>query len=428
MSTSVPLHVTALWNSCAYGVAELHPGSSMNIASEPGVIHFSKSTMCPPLSRLAASPGCMSVHWMVFETDVSPGANSLVTSPGAASSHAHETNPEQSERYGSHCGLLWRLHVGEHDVSPSGCPLALWQYCSITLTHCIAFAMTVERVTVESAADVVPTGSLAGSFSWCSGMPRVLPGFDEHPAEAARATSTGATSARRGIMAIGVLCLSRATHNPVISRDVGAGTRGESLAARRGYARNREMPEIRKLASRCAFLADVYSPRVPMRGACAALLVAVVIAACNGSGGGVVPVVPLGPNAAMLDAYDAVVLASTESVAPTFAEVKEPRDGSPRRFRAWLGWNQEPCPPCTADEQNGTGCAPCPGPKPYVCARPSRVIACDGDDVIARTIEGVDDVPQIQGVYVFEAKWNEDGELVMSSITPIELPDGGASP
>ena len=78
----------------------------MNIASEPGVIHFSKSTMCPPLSRLAASPGCMSVHWMVLESVLPNGAKSLVTSPGAESSHAQDTNPEQSERYGSHWGLL----------------------------------------------------------------------------------------------------------------------------------------------------------------------------------------------------------------------------------------------------------------------------------------------------------------------------------
>jgi len=45
MLTVLPLHVTALWNSCAYGVAELQPGSSMNTASEPGVTQFLKSTM-----------------------------------------------------------------------------------------------------------------------------------------------------------------------------------------------------------------------------------------------------------------------------------------------------------------------------------------------------------------------------------------------
>lgn len=161
-----------------------------------------------------------------------------------------------------------------------------------------------------------------------------------------------------------------------------------------------------------------------LRRACEVVLVGVVIAACNGNGGGVVPIVPTPPTAAVLDAYDATVLASTESVAPTFAEVKEPRDDSPRRFRAWLGWNQERCPPCTADDQ--TTCAPCPGPKPYICARPSRVIACEGDDIIARSVEGVDPMPETAGVYVFEAKWSDGGDLLVTSITPIELPDAGS--
>jgi hypothetical protein len=168
----------------------------------------------------------------------------------------------------------------------------------------------------------------------------------------------------------------------------------------------------------------MYSPRVPPR-APGAVLVAVAIAACNQSGGGVVPIMP-GPDPAMLDAYDAMVLGATESVAPTFAEVKEPRDQSPRRFRAWLGWHQEPCPPCTAVDQ--TACAPCLGPKPYVCARPSRVIACDGDDVIARTVDGIDDMPDSPGVYVFEAEWNEQTrDLVVTKITPIELPREGGT-
>lgn len=186
----------------------------------------------------------------------------------------------------------------------------------------------------------------------------------------------------------------------------------------------REMVTIRKFASRCAFRAGVYSPRVLQRAPIPVVAVVAAVVACNGSGG-VVPIVPLGPDAAMLDAYDATVLASTESVAPTFDEVREPRDESQRRFRAWLGWNQEPCAPCTADEQSDTACAPCPGPKPYVCARPSRVIACNGDEIIARTVEGVESMPESPGVYVFEAKWSEGRDLVVTSITPIELPDGG---
>src|SRR5579884_3182544 len=222
--------------------------------------------------------------------------------------------------------------------------------------------MTVERVTVERGSDVVPVGSLTGSLSCCSGRPAV-PGFDEHPAHTASAARTGATRAMRAVMAIRLLCLSRAARNRMISRDVGAGARGESLAAGRGYAVGREMVAIRKFASRCAFRAGVYSPRVLWRAPAIVLVAVAAIAACNQSGA-VVPVVP-GVNPAMLDAYDASVLASTESVAPTFDEVKEPRDESPRRFRAWLGWNQEPCAPCAADEQSDTACAPCPGPKPY---------------------------------------------------------------
>ncbi len=177
---------------------------------------------------------------------------------------------------------------------------------------------------------------------------------------------------------------------------------------------------LRKCASPCAFPGGVYSSPVPLRASGAAALVALAIAACNQSGG-VTTIVPTGPDPAMLDAYDAMILASTESVAPTFAEVKEPRTESPRRFRAWLGWHQEPCAPCASDDQ--AACAPCPGPKPYVCARPSRVIACDGDDIIARTVDGVDDMPDASGVYVFEARWNDARDLVVTSITPIELPD-----
>src|ERR1019366_8330631 len=44
MSTTVPLHVTLLVNSCAYGMDELQPGSSMKTASCPGVIHSLKIT------------------------------------------------------------------------------------------------------------------------------------------------------------------------------------------------------------------------------------------------------------------------------------------------------------------------------------------------------------------------------------------------
>jgi len=97
--------------------------------------------------RFAASPGIMSVQLIVDESLLPMGAKSPVTRPGGGSSHAHDTNPEQSDRYGSHWGLLWRLHVDEHDVSPSGWPFGLWQYSSWAVTHCSALAITVERVT-----------------------------------------------------------------------------------------------------------------------------------------------------------------------------------------------------------------------------------------------------------------------------------------
>ena len=47
---------------------------------------------------MAASPGCMSVHWMVVESVFPIGAKSPVTRPGAGSSQAHDTKPEQSDR------------------------------------------------------------------------------------------------------------------------------------------------------------------------------------------------------------------------------------------------------------------------------------------------------------------------------------------
>src|SRR5580693_992144 len=97
----------------------------------------------------------MAVQSMAVETLVSYGAYSPVTSPGEGSSQAHDTNPEQSDRYGSHCGLLSRWQTEEQDVSPSGWPLALWQYRSLAVTHCSAFAITCERVTGPDRAAAV---------------------------------------------------------------------------------------------------------------------------------------------------------------------------------------------------------------------------------------------------------------------------------
>ena len=69
---------------------------------------------------MAASPGSMSAHWMVVESLLPTGAKSPVVSPGGGSSHAHDTKPEQSERYGSQAALLSRWQVGEQEVSGSG--------------------------------------------------------------------------------------------------------------------------------------------------------------------------------------------------------------------------------------------------------------------------------------------------------------------
>ena len=71
----------------------------MKMASLPGVTHCLNRTMWPVFGyRLAASPGCMSVHWMVAESLLPMGAKSPVTKPGAGSPQAHDTKPEQSER------------------------------------------------------------------------------------------------------------------------------------------------------------------------------------------------------------------------------------------------------------------------------------------------------------------------------------------
>ena len=73
--------------------------------------------MCSSGVELSASPGCNDSPGIVCETDVLYGANSLVTRPGAGSPHAHETKPEQSDRYGFHDALSSRLHTDEHALS-----------------------------------------------------------------------------------------------------------------------------------------------------------------------------------------------------------------------------------------------------------------------------------------------------------------------
>jgi hypothetical protein len=101
---SLPLIDTSDVSSCAYGVAELQPGSSMKVARLPGTTHSLKSMMCGWL--FTASPGWSDEAGMVCEMSDWKGASSHVTRPGAGRPHAHETRPEQSDRYGFQAGSL----------------------------------------------------------------------------------------------------------------------------------------------------------------------------------------------------------------------------------------------------------------------------------------------------------------------------------
>src|ERR1700734_2642274 len=100
----------------------------MNVAVWPATVHSLKSMMwcslltessvltASPIARVDASIAEVMSSWL--------GANSAVVRPGAGSSHAHETRPEQSDRYGSHAGLLIRMQIGEHEGSiESSAPL-----------------------------------------------------------------------------------------------------------------------------------------------------------------------------------------------------------------------------------------------------------------------------------------------------------------
>ena len=64
-----------------------------------------------------ASPAAKSVAGIAWVMSVWNGANWPVTRPGDGSPHAHDTKPEQSERYGSHCGFDCRLQYVEHAAS-----------------------------------------------------------------------------------------------------------------------------------------------------------------------------------------------------------------------------------------------------------------------------------------------------------------------
>jgi hypothetical protein len=88
------------------------------------------------------------------------------------------------------------LHVDEHDVSGSGWPLGLWQYCNCAATHSSAFAMTAERkMGPESAADVVAVRSTTeSSDSWA---PVGICDAAEHPTRAAIPSTSDATESTR---------------------------------------------------------------------------------------------------------------------------------------------------------------------------------------------------------------------------------------
>src|SRR5690242_13118118 len=98
----------------------------MNVAVSPGTTHSLNSIMWVLL--LIASPGCRSAAWITWVMSMSNGANVLVTRPGAGSAHAHDTKPEQSERYGSQSGTSGRSHVDGQSASLSCSWFGAWQY------------------------------------------------------------------------------------------------------------------------------------------------------------------------------------------------------------------------------------------------------------------------------------------------------------
>src|SRR3569833_1721879 len=101
--------------SRAYGCDELQPGSSRKRAWTFGMIHSANSIVW--WSLLIASPGSRSIASIACETEVSNGASVAVVWPGAGKPHAHDTRPEQSERYGSHAALSGRVQVEKHTAT-----------------------------------------------------------------------------------------------------------------------------------------------------------------------------------------------------------------------------------------------------------------------------------------------------------------------
>src|SRR5580700_5218261 len=104
----------------------------MNVAAWPGTVHSLKSMMwCSLLTEssvLTASPIARVDAWIGEVMSFVLGAKSAVVRPGGGSPHAHETRPEQSDRYGSHAGLLCRMQTeGQEGSIESSAPFGLWQ-------------------------------------------------------------------------------------------------------------------------------------------------------------------------------------------------------------------------------------------------------------------------------------------------------------
>src|SRR5258708_2120589 len=104
----------------------------MKVACLPGTVHALKSiTWCSlpaESSVFTASPGCRSAAGISLVMSFLLGAKPAVLRPGGGNPHAHDTSPEQSERYGSHTAFFSRMQTAGHAGSPASLwPLGLWQ-------------------------------------------------------------------------------------------------------------------------------------------------------------------------------------------------------------------------------------------------------------------------------------------------------------
>src|SRR3954471_23472132 len=153
----MPEIVTFAMYSRAYGWLELQPGSSRNRARMPGRVHSANSIVW--WSLLIASPGSISMPMIACDTAVLNGASVAVVCPGAGRPHAHDTRPEQSERYGSHAALSGRVQVDEQSVSLSCAWFGAWQYGSWASTHACARATASGSPTIGAPASGVSTVS-----------------------------------------------------------------------------------------------------------------------------------------------------------------------------------------------------------------------------------------------------------------------------